>query len=497
MTESIIMAMRMSEKDTAALKEALAAQQKLLQKLYTELDVEREASSTAASEALSMILRLQGEKAAMKMEAEQYKRLAEEKMCYAEESMEIFEDLVYQKEMEVAALDYQVQSYKYKLQSLGYNDPGLGDNKHPDGVLQKKETSNGETSTVPLSISRRNSAPPSQLKFPHLRKGLLSESPDGELSTLKVVPEEHMGQEATDPILSLERHSDVSAADNINTYWEEIKKLDERVREIAGEQYANMMRMSKSPSQGLLSDAMKGGIGSNGSNQLKHEQDLPDQHDVATNCNCSPAVHDVFEVPQINNNGSERQQPKDEGNYDGDECQPLKDEGKLILEGDENKCEKPNSIPHEAIKSYVKEQVESLNRMLQAKHGDLNVCCKPPRDGTSVGCHLAHAPPTKSSTDPQTTILNKTSEIFEIHKQALAQVPTNGTGEEELRLLNAIQEQLNSIQSEIKSLKSQKSSSIQDDLAMLSLMEVYSLLIASLLCRFVKSSVISKVFIMY
>ncbi|CAB4288887.1 unnamed protein product [Prunus armeniaca] len=102
----------MPETDITALTEALYAQQQLLQKLYSELDQEREASSTAADEALSMILRLQGEKSAMKMEASQYKRLAEEKICHAEEALAIFEDLIYQKEMEIASLEFQLQAYR-------------------------------------------------------------------------------------------------------------------------------------------------------------------------------------------------------------------------------------------------------------------------------------------------------------------------------------------------------------------------------------------------
>ncbi|KAJ4873847.1 hypothetical protein Rs2_44404 [Raphanus sativus] len=102
--------------------ETMRAQQKLLQKITRELDAEREASSTAASEALSMILRLQGEKAALEMEASQYKRLAEEKMCHAETSLTLFEDLIYRKEMEMASLEFQVQAYRCKLLSLGCSD---------------------------------------------------------------------------------------------------------------------------------------------------------------------------------------------------------------------------------------------------------------------------------------------------------------------------------------------------------------------------------------
>ncbi|CAG7892329.1 unnamed protein product [Brassica rapa] len=93
--------------ETSGVRETMWAQQELLQKISQELDDEREASSSAASEALSMILRLQGEKAALEMETSQYKRMAEEKMCHAETSLTLFEDLIYNKEMEIASLEFQ------------------------------------------------------------------------------------------------------------------------------------------------------------------------------------------------------------------------------------------------------------------------------------------------------------------------------------------------------------------------------------------------------
>lgn len=237
------------------------------------------------------------------------------------------------------------------------------------------------------------------------------------------------------------------------------------MKEIAGEQYANLRCGSRSPSQlsqvstSMSYDAMKGTI-SNEFDQLKNSQNLL-ENEVTTSSNCSPTVHDVFEVPQPSDilNGGEHHQSKDGG--------------KLILESDE-KCGKPNLLPNEAIKSYVKDQVDSLNKMLQAKRGELNLCRRP-CDGVSVGCHLAVVHPTTDFSDSQAKfqLVNKTSEIVKIHQQASAQEPSYNKGEEELKLLNAIQEQLNLIQSEIKSLKSKKSS-LQDDLTMLSLMEVFS-----------------------
>lgn len=170
----------MSETEFSALKETLCAQQELLQKLYEELEAEREASASAVSEALSVILRLEGEKAAVKMESEQYKRLSEQKICHAEESLSIFEDVIYQKEMEVAALDHQVQAYRYKLLSMGCND-----------------LDNENVVVETTSIGRRNSCPVS-----------------------RIVEEEKMSQETCDQ--------------GSDSYVEQMRKLDARVKEIAG-----------------------------------------------------------------------------------------------------------------------------------------------------------------------------------------------------------------------------------------------------------------------
>ncbi|KAL5098570.1 hypothetical protein RYX36_002897 [Vicia faba] len=99
--------------------ETLGFQGQLLQKLYAELDEEREASATAAIEAMDMILRLQGEKARVELEASQFKRMTEEMIDHAEATFEAYEQLMYDKEMETASLKFQLQAYKNKLVSLG------------------------------------------------------------------------------------------------------------------------------------------------------------------------------------------------------------------------------------------------------------------------------------------------------------------------------------------------------------------------------------------
>lgn len=116
----------MAEDEVTALKVALCNQYIIIQELFAELEEEREASATAASEALSMILRLQREKAAEKMEASQYKRMADEKLHHAEECLEFLEEVIQQNEMEISSLMYQIETYKRKLARDGVNIADVG-----------------------------------------------------------------------------------------------------------------------------------------------------------------------------------------------------------------------------------------------------------------------------------------------------------------------------------------------------------------------------------
>uniref|UniRef100_A0A7N0V440 GTD-binding domain-containing protein n=1 Tax=Kalanchoe fedtschenkoi TaxID=63787 RepID=A0A7N0V440_KALFE len=64
------------ENECTALREIVSSQQETIQELLAELDEERNAAASAANEAMSMILRLQREKAEIQMEARQFKRFA-------------------------------------------------------------------------------------------------------------------------------------------------------------------------------------------------------------------------------------------------------------------------------------------------------------------------------------------------------------------------------------------------------------------------------------
>lgn len=119
------------ENEVLTLREALRSQHQALQDLYTELEEERNSSSTAANETLSMILRLQEEKAAVRLEANQYKRLAEEKLAHDRESLTYFEDLIHRKDEEIAALECEVQAYRHRLLSIGFDDLEIGKIRWP------------------------------------------------------------------------------------------------------------------------------------------------------------------------------------------------------------------------------------------------------------------------------------------------------------------------------------------------------------------------------
>ncbi|VVB10906.1 unnamed protein product [Arabis nemorensis] len=171
--------------ETTDLRIALYERKEVIERLQEELNAEREASATSASEALSMIIRLQGEKAELSMEAGQYKRMVEEQMSHAEMSFALLQDIIYQKELEITALEYQVEACKSQLLSLGYSDFTSLDLK-----LQENDDEND------LPLCDRSQTPSPDLSVPE-EKEVIEQSLESQKSSLDV-------------------------------YWEQIKKLDEQ-----------------------------------------------------------------------------------------------------------------------------------------------------------------------------------------------------------------------------------------------------------------------------
>ncbi|XP_061989908.1 uncharacterized protein LOC133708461 [Rosa rugosa] len=309
----------MPETDITALTEALKSQQQLLQMLYADLDQEREASSTAADEALSMILRLQGEKSAVKMEANQYKRLAEEKICHAEEALAIFEDLIYQKEMEIASLEFQLQAYRYKLLSLGVStELGTTENVYPENLLQQR--GDGEAGGVSGAIRRINSLPPLELKDFLNKKCPVERESESLPKEKPMIPkpescmkkgDKKVDKEVTFQGIDAEKKSRNASNGNLNSIWEQIKKLDDRVREISDCQDSGGRGKSgilKGPARTCSLPPIPKVITSTSHDtesediiatfeRVNHNKSVQETEAIVSTT-CSTGVHDVFEVPQ-------------------------------------------------------------------------------------------------------------------------------------------------------------------------------------------------------
>lgn len=449
-----------SQVDMDSLRETLCAQQRLLQKLYNELDAEREASSTAASEALSMIIRLQGEKAAVKMEAEQYKRMVEEKMFHAEESLSIFEDIMYQKEMELAVLDYQVQAYRHKLISLGCVDPGNGEIKFPENLLQRIETKTGEI--PPPLLSRRNSAPMLlPPKYPLSRKGIdekeRSLSPGKDLLCRDA--DDCTSHYFSDSNSDSGKKVDSSAAGDIHSYWDEVRKLDGRVKEIAGVSYANWQCSTRSPSpvseySGNSYDPTKGTAVNEMMDHVRHPEEGVDTERTAVECASYPGVLDVFEVPQTDKN-----------------CDaPKLCTGNQVnmISHSEDKLQKPDSVCEEIVKASTEDETDWLKSTFKSSHRGRNLIR--PTDVAAIDCNMAMISSSTSVSEYPNRLqqVNKISEIVEVEREAAGQ--ESAGRQEELKLLHEITEQLNSIKHELRSLRPRKRSE-NHKLAFATLME--------------------------
>ncbi|KAH0901158.1 hypothetical protein HID58_040661, partial [Brassica napus] len=188
--------LRIPGAETLDLRLALYECKEVTERLQDELNAEREASATSASEALSMILRLQGEKAELAREAGQYKRIAQEEMSHAEMWFAHLEDFIHQKELVITALEYQVEAYRSQLLSLGYSDLSSLDVK-----LQENDVR-------------------SQIPFPEL------------VNDLSVPVEKEVIEESVD-----------SQKSYFDVYWDHIKKMDEKVKEFKTED-ALMMKVA-------------------------------------------------------------------------------------------------------------------------------------------------------------------------------------------------------------------------------------------------------------
>ncbi|KAJ8421345.1 hypothetical protein Cgig2_010434 [Carnegiea gigantea] len=417
-------AMSLGRNDIDSLKETLKAQQELLQRLYKELDEERESSAIAADEALSMIVRLQGEKSAMEMEASQYKRIAEEKMCHAQEMLEMFQELIYQKEMQIASLEFQVQAYKFRLVSLGNHDLGASELQYPDNMLSRNAQS---------SLRRGSSLPPPILDA--LSRRASSEGEKSAHSSPKPSP--------------IQREN--TSAGDFNSYRENIKKLDERVKELANiKVFDSSVVTPEGVNENGISEFCPSATKSptrNPAPENSHARSElskihPEKFSEVQACGESPGsvkVQDIFEVPQC------FEQEEDGRAHNANE--KIDWEKKPLLSSDSN-----NDSP----------QIRDLGEKIDfGKKPWMSPCSNgeqpKPRDGKTPRKKMLFKHPTYGVADFELHQLNRRLKQLADDRFVTSLVESNAeSGGEELKLLREIREKVDSIQNQMMSCRINK-----------------------------------------
>ncbi|XP_028793996.1 myosin-binding protein 7-like [Neltuma alba] len=423
----------MAEVDIKALKETLCAQQQLLQNLYAELDQEREASATAASEALDMILRLQGEKAAVKMEANHYKRMAEEKIGHAEAALEFFEELMNQKDMEMASLEFQVQAYKRKLVSLGCD---------LNTIELDLPEQNGETSQS-SNLRRLSSLPPIPFKN-SLRANLkMARSPSLVLDTkMEQIAEQEGTAQSLD---SASKSGDIAYGNGtLNSYWNQIKRLDEKVKVMS-----NMKQCEEGKAVNLENRRWN-----SCSTFSQGSRITCDQPDTVSSTSLVSNFYDVFDIPQPHENLKVR------------ECWK-RALAKLNAEAG-NRVTIPDSVFGGTVESVVQHKPDSLDSRL-GTNNDIQITSA--KDDVNVTDQKEEATNADCNTQAELQKLYQRIERLERERTSVREeIEPEENESEQLRLLKEIHSQLRLIQSEIRSWKTKKATP-KDDVSFARLQE--------------------------
>ncbi len=123
-------------REAVNLEESLQAERgEALAAIYLELEKERNASATAANEAMGMIARLQEEKAAVVMEARQFRRLVDEKSMHDQEAIEYLQKVLANSEEEKSELEEEIFFYRMKLLLEQMEEKSIGARRNGNSFL--------------------------------------------------------------------------------------------------------------------------------------------------------------------------------------------------------------------------------------------------------------------------------------------------------------------------------------------------------------------------
>ncbi|XP_058727628.1 uncharacterized protein LOC131599196 isoform X2 [Vicia villosa] len=410
MAQTTLIGRTRSEVTVLGATETLGSQGQLLQKLYAELDEEREASATAAIEAMDMILRLQGEKAMVEMEASQFKRMTEEMIDHAEATFEAYEQLMYDKEMETASLKFQLQAYKNKLVSLGCDlNASEFQYVHPNTSDQSS-----------IKVMRRLKSFPST---PIKKTVTLSES-----NAHKT--------ESPAPVSTDQEPSLVCASGTINSYWNKIKMLHAQAGLISdcnniGENLKSRGGRSCSTLSKVCECGQTHRMNSANSTEVVNRCQLAHDSKTLTSRPCSTNAHDLFQVPEAT--------VKHEVRRRHEKWNSLAD---IILT-------KPKSVSEGMIESPFKHDADK-------QKGTVTIVGQQ-KERMGVDCNS------------QAEIHQKIARLQRQKTSRRYQEVTSGfelgDNEEQLRLLREIKSELKLIQSEMRSLKTKNNTPVDDAVA--------------------------------
>lgn len=137
--------------NSAKLPDNFMSKQEVLCFLNHELEQERIAAESAANEAISMILRLQVEKAALQMEARHYQELFEARTLYDEETISQLKDVVSSQEADRLVLEREIDECKQALHTFSES---MQDKCRQVGFLGSNDSCkvSGITASAPSSM---------------------------------------------------------------------------------------------------------------------------------------------------------------------------------------------------------------------------------------------------------------------------------------------------------------------------------------------------------
>ncbi|KAK7840687.1 protein floury 1-like [Quercus suber] len=131
------------EFDVMALRKLVKIERQRANGSYAELEKERMAAASAAEEAMAMILRLQREKSSIEIQANQYRRLAEQKQQYDQEVIQSLRWIVMKHKSNRSLLEDQLRFCRQKLKLC--NMKGNEVDNGPEGVDASMKILNSST----------------------------------------------------------------------------------------------------------------------------------------------------------------------------------------------------------------------------------------------------------------------------------------------------------------------------------------------------------------